>query len=360
MTRPISLTIHTGALEHNLDRVIECAHGRTVWAVVKANAYGHGIENAVKGFAKADGFALLEIAEARRARAAGWKKRILLIEGFFDADDLGELEALGVETLVHNREQIELLKNTRHTDLKVHLKLNSGMNRLGFAPNEAAAVIDEINAIEGVSVVGIVTHFANSERNAKGEGYVSVAEQLERMKPVLERKDVELCLAKSAATMLQPAVKGVAVRAGIVLYGVSPDKSISEESLGIEPAMTLAARIIAVREVAAGDAVGYGSRWRAEKPTRVAVVTCGYADGYPRSMPDGTPVWVEGKTAPIVGAVSMDMLTIDVTDVPEAHVGSVVELWGRHVSVNDIASRCGTIGYELIVGVARRVPVVAD
>ena len=124
--------------------------------------------------------------------------------------------------------------------------------------------------------------------------------------------------------------------------------------------MTLAARIIAVREVAAGDAVGYGSRWRAEKPTRVAVVTCGYADGYPRSMPDGTPVWVEGKTAPIVGAVSMDMLTIDVTDVPEAHVGSVVELWGRHVSVNGIASRCGTIGYELIVGVARRVPVVAD
>ena len=321
---------------------------------------GHGIENAVKGFAKADGFALLEIAEARRARAAGWKKRILLIEGFFDADDLGELETLGVETLVHNREQIELLKNTRHTDLKVHLKLNSGMNRLGFDPNEAAAVIDEINAIEGVSVVGIVTHFANSERNAKGEGYVSVAEQLERMKPVLERKDVELCLANSAATMLQPAVKGVAVRAGIVLYGVSPDKSISEESLGIEPAMTLAARIIAVREVAAGDAVGYGSRWRAEKPTRVAVVTCGYADGYPRSMPDGTPVWVEGKTAPIVGAVSMDMLTIDVTDVPEAHVGSVVELWGRHVSVNDIASRCGTIGYELIVGVARRVPVVAD
>ena len=271
-----------------------------------------------------------------------------------------ELETLGVETLVHNREQIELLKNTRHTDLKVHLKLNSGMNRLGFDPNEAAAVIDEINAIEGVSVVGIVTHFANSERNAKGEGYVSVAEQLERMKPVLERKDVELCFANSAATMLQPAVKGVAVRAGIVLYGVSPDKSISEESLGIEPAMTLAARIIAVREVAAGDAVGYGSRWRAEKPTRVAVVTCGYADGYPRSMPDGTPVWVEGKTAPIVGAVSMDMLTIDVTDVPEAHVGSVVELWGRHVSVNDIASRCGTIGYELIVGVARRVPVVAD
>ena len=303
---------------------------------------------------------MLNAAEARRARAAGWKKRILLIEGFFDADDLGELEALGVETLVHNREQIELLKNTRHTDLKVHLKLNSGMNRLGFDPNEAAAVIDEINAIKGVSVVGIVTHFANSERNAQGEGYVSVAEQLERMKPVLERKDVELCLANSAATMLQPAVKGVAVRAGIVLYGVSPDKSISEESLGIEPAMTLAARIIAVREVAAGDAVGYGSRWRAEKPTRVAVVACGYADGYPRSMPDGTPVWVEGKTAPIVGAVSMDMLTIDVTDVPEAHVGSVVELWGRHVSINDIASRCGTIGYELIVGVAHRVPVVAD
>ncbi len=360
MTRPISLTIHTRTLEHNLSRVIECAHGRTVWAVVKANAYGHGIENAVKGFAKADGFALLEIDEARRARAAGWKKRILMIEGFFDADDLDELEALNIETLVHNREQIELLKKTRHTALKVHLKLNSGMNRLGFDPEEARTIIDEINAIKGVTVVGIVTHFANSERDARSEGYVSVAEQLGRMKPVLERRDVELCLANSAATMLQPEVKGVSVRAGIVLYGVSPDKTISEKTLGIEPAMTLAARIIAVREVGVGEAVGYGSRWRAQKPTRIAVVACGYADGYPRSMPDGTPVWVEGRTATIVGAVSMDMLTIDVTDVPEAHEGSVVELWGRHVSVNDIAARCGTIGYELIVGVAHRVPVLVD
>lgn len=360
MTRPITLTIHTEALKHNLLRVRESAHGRTVWAVVKANAYGHGIENAVRGFAQADGFALLELDEARRAREAGWKKRILLIEGFFDADDLEKLELLDVETLIHDRWQIELLKKTKHVSLKVHLKLNSGMNRLGFEPSQAAALIEEINGIKGVSVAGIVTHFANSERACDGTGFVSVDEQLSRMKPVLERTDVELCLANSAATMLQPSVKGVAVRAGIVLYGVSPDKAISERELGLEPAMTLAARILTIREVAPGEAVGYGSRWKATRKTRIAVVACGYADGYPRSMPDGTPVWVEGRQAPVAGAVSMDMLTIDVTDVPEAHVGSLVELWGRHISVNDLAARCGTIGYELIVGVARRVPVVTD
>ena len=223
---------------------------------------------------------------------------------------------------------------------------------------EQAAVIEEINAIEGVKVVDIVTHFANAEQGFDGKGPVTVAKQLERMKPLLA--DYDACMANSAATLLHPQVGGVGVRGGIVLYGVSPDASVTSEQLGLKPAMTLSADIIAVREIEPGEAVGYGSRWIAKRPTRLAVVACGYADGYPRSMPDGSPTWVEGKIAPLAGAVSMDMLTIDVTDIPQARVGSRVELWGEHISVNDLASRCGTIGYELLCAVASRVPVISD
>ena len=357
MSRPISVLVHIKALQHNLKRMREAAQGRTLWAVVKANAYGHVLENAVKGFAEADGLALIEIREAQRARAAGWTKRILIIEGFFDASDVEQLETYGVEPVVHSRWQIELLKAVPHTDLKVHVKINSGMNRLGFLPQQAREVIDEINAIKGVRVVDIVTHFANAEQSFEGEGPATVARQLSRMQPLLD--SYQACMANSAATLLHPQVGGSGVRGGIVLYGISPDPAITSEELGLRPAMTLTAKIIAVREVAPGEAVGYGSRWVAQRPTRIAVVACGYADGYPRSMPDGAPAYVEGRIAPLAGAVSMDMLTIDVTDIPQAQVGSVVELWGEHICVNDLARLCGTIGYELLCAVASRVPVLA-
>ena len=277
MSRPISVLVHIKALQHNLKRMREAAQGRTLWAVVKANAYGHVLENAVKGFAEADGLALIEIREAQRARAAGWTKRILMIEGFFDASDVEHLETYGVEPVVHSRWQIELLKAVPHTDLKVHVKINSGMNRLGFLPQQAREVIDEINAIKGVQVVDIVTHFANAEQSFEGEGPATVARQLSRMQPLLD--SYQACMANSAATLLHPQVGGSGVRGGIVLYGISPDPAITSEELGLKPAMTLTAKIIAVREVAPGEAVGYGSRWVAQRPTRIAVVACGYADG---------------------------------------------------------------------------------
>lgn len=358
MSRPISAKIHLKALEHNLARLREAAHGRTLWAVVKANAYGHGLENAVKGFRDADGLALIEVREARRAREMGWKKRILLLEGFFDASDIAELQALDIEPVVHSRWQIELLKKAHLTQLKVHIKVNSGMNRLGFQPAEVEEAARELRSIAGIKVLDAVTHFANAEKAFDAEGPASVARQLERMQPLLGRG--EACMANSAAALLHSQVQGNGVRAGIVLYGISPDASISSAELGLIPAMTLTARIIAVREVAAGEAVGYGSRWRAQRPSRIAVVACGYADGYPRAMPDGAPTWVAGGFAPLAGAVSMDMITIDVTDLPQAGVGSDVELWGEHVCVNDLAARCGTIGYELLCAVASRVPVSSD
>ena len=355
--RPIYAEIDLAALRHNLARMRASAGDRMLWAVVKANAYGHGLENAVKAFADADGLATIDLTDARRAREYGWQKRILLLEGFFDADDIEPLQELGVETVVHSLWQIDVLKSRPLRDVGVHIKVNSGMNRLGFLPSEVGVVHDQLAAIPGVRVEGVVTHFANAEPSYLADGPASVGRQITRMGR-LAQEGAPACMANSAGILWHPEVSGCAVRAGVALYGVSPDSHISSEELDIRPAMTLSAKIIALQDIAPGEAVGYGSRWIAKRPSRIAVVACGYADGYPRTMPDGAPVWVEGRTAPIAGAVSMDMLTIDVTDVPSARVGSVVELWGKNLPVNRVAAACGTIGYELICALARRVPVV--
>lgn len=357
MSRPISVTIHMNALRSNLERVRVTAAGRDIWAVVKANAYGHGLTNAVQAFEKAEGLAVLEVGEAIRARTLGWKKRILLLEGFFEDADIDNLEKYDIETVIHSTWMIDALKrHAPHSKIKCHIKINSGMNRLGFLNFECPEVHAMLESIPGVSVVGVMTHFANAEPTYLADGPATVDKQLARLGR-LKQLDTGVCLANSAATLFRPEVGGDSVRAGIVLYGASPDKHISNAELGIRPAMTFAAKIIAVQQIAPGEAVGYGSRWVAKRPSRIAVVACGYADGYPRTMPDGAPTYVEGKIAPLAGAVSMDMLAIDVTDVPEADIGSVVELWGEHILVNDLADYCGTIGYELLCALAPRVPI---
>ncbi len=359
MPRPISVTIHMDALHNNLARVREAADGRDVWAVVKANAYGHGLSNAVKAFEAADGLATIDLCDAAKARGCGWKKRILLLEGFFEQDDIRDLEKYDIETIVHSQWMIDELKKAAPLkNVRVHIKVNSGMNRLGFVPAEVLAVRAQLEKIEGCRVVGIVTHFANAEPTYQADGPASVQKQMMRLGKLTGLPGV--CLANSAASFFHPEVGGDAIRAGVVLYGVSPDKHLTSEELRIRPAMTLAARIIAVQQIEPGEAVGYGSRWVAKRSSRIGVVACGYADGYPRSMPDGAPVWVEGKRAPLTGSVSMDMLEIDITDVPEADVGSVVELWGEHINVNELADLCGTIGYELLCALAPRVPVRVD
>jgi len=354
--RPIFAEIDVPALKHNLKRMRELAQKRTLWAVVKANAYGHGLETAVTAFEEADGLATIDLCDARRARDAGWKKRILLLEGFFDETDIDPLQEMSVETVIHSPWQIDILRSRPLRDVRVHIKVNSGMNRLGFLPIEVNTVFEQLTAIKGVKVLGVVTHFANAEWSYDPEKPVSVEKQLRRM-GYLSYSATAACMANSAGILWHPEVGGEGVRAGVALYGVSPDPHISSAELGLIPAMTLAAKIIAIQEIAPGEAVGYGSRWRAQRPSRIAVVACGYADGYPRTMPDGAPTWVEGAIAPLVGAVSMDMLEIDVTDIPAAGLGSVVELWGKNLSVNKVAEACGTIGYELICALARRVPL---
>ena len=360
VTRPILAKIDLAAMRHNLAQARLRAGTRKVWAVVKANAYGHGIERAVRAFAAADGLALLDLDEAQRARDAGWSKPILLLEGFFEARDLALVEALALTSVVHRREQIALLAAHRAAlpatrTLDVYLKLNTGMNRLGFGAGAMQAVA-ELQDIPHVRVAALMTHFANADR--PGPGVADVGEQLARFDALTHGWRGERCLANSAALFLRPEVAGDAVRPGIALYGATPRAGMTAATLALKPAMHLRSRVLSVQRIGAGDSVGYGSRWRAPREARIGVVACGYADGYPRHAPDGTPVWVAGTHVPLVGRVSMDMITVDLTDVPQADVGAEVELWGEHVPIDAVAERADTVGYELMCALAPRVPVV--
>ena len=359
MTRPIQTLIHVESMRRNLETVRNAAGQRFLWAVVKANAYGHGLINALAGFRTADGLAIIDIEDIYTLRTNGWLKPILLLEGFFTPDDIPVLDKYEVDTIVHSDYMIEMLEAAKiDHKIRVHIKINTGMNRLGFAPEDSARVLARLKKIPRVQVMDFVTHFANAEPTADDKP-TTTAIQLDKLAP-LALTGQKFCLANSAATIFRSEVAGDAVRPGIVLYGISPDDHYTSDDLHLEPAMTLRAKIIAVQNIREGEAVGYGSRFVAKRDTRIAVVACGYADGYPRTMPDTARVFVEGSYAPLAGNVSMDMLMIDITDVPKAHVGSWVELWGKNVSVNEIAKLAGTIGYELVCSLTRRVPVLQD
>ncbi|NUZ04297.1 alanine racemase [Piscinibacter koreensis] len=381
MTRPIEALIHTDALQNNLARARAAASGARVWAVVKANAYGHGIAAVYDALKAADGFALLDVAEAEQVRALGWRGPILLLEGCFDARDLDACSRLDVWHVVHRREQIEwLAAHKTHVPHHVFLKLNSGMNRLGFAPAAYRAAWLRLDALPQVDRIGLVTHLADADAavDAGSDGASedphalppSVARQVERFEAATAELPGERSLANSAATLRfaasHPAVRGDWVRPGIMLYGSSPDHPAhGSAAWGLEPAMSLRSQLIACQDVAAGEAVGYGSTFRSERPMRIGVVACGYADGYPRVAPGGngaaTPVLVDGVRTRLVGRVSMDMLAVDLGPVPGAHVGSEVTLWGRATSgavlpIDEVAAAAGTLGYELMCARAPRVP----
>lgn len=356
MPRPIELVIHMDALRSNEKKMREAAAGRTLWAVCKANGYGHGLANCLKAFADADGIAVIDTAEVIAARSLGWTKRILLLEGFFDAEDIPVLEKYGAEPVIRNRHLVELIEKSGVKRLRCHLKVNTGMNRLGFRADEIPEIKARLAAVPGVEYMGVVTHFANGDRSYTADGPATVGRQLARMGSLRETEK-GVCMAATTGMLFHPEVGGDGCRAGIALYGVSPDGTVSEAELGITPAQTLRARIIAVQNLEPGDAVGYGSKWTAERPSRIGVIACGYADGYPRAMPNGSPVWVKGHRVPTTGAVSMDMMEVDLTDFPDVGEGDWAELWGQNLPVNELAARAGTIGYELICKVMPRVPV---
>ncbi|VVE24503.1 Alanine racemase, catabolic [Pandoraea terrigena] len=356
MPRPIKASIHTAALAHNLDVARRSAPNAKVWAVVKANAYGHGIENAYPGLRDADGFGLLDLDEAVRLRELGWAGPILLLEGFFKPDDLTIVDKYGLTTTVHSDEQLRMLETTRLSKpLNVQLKMNSGMNRLGFSPERFRAAWERARAIPGVSQIVLMTHFSDAD------GPRGIAYQMEAFERGACDVPGERSLANSAATLFHPEAHGAWVRPGIMLYGSSPrGLEVSASALDLQPTMTLEAELIGIQDIPAGGTVGYGSVFTADAPMRVGTVACGYADGYPRVAPSGTPVLVDGVRTRTVGRVSMDMLAVDLTPVPQARVGTPVTLWGRGLCIDEVAASAGTLGYELMCAVARRVPVHAN
>ncbi|HVE89112.1 MAG TPA: alanine racemase [Burkholderiaceae bacterium] len=361
MPRPISALIDLAAMRGNLALARRHARGRFVWAVVKANAYGHGLPRAVRGFAEADGLALLDLDEAQRARDCGWTRPILLLEGCFEPRDLQPASALRLTLVVHEIDQIDMLERALlPAPVEVYLKFNTGMNRLGFDARDASAATsayERLKACANVAQLTLMIHFANADRSAGTSGPIEVAEQLAALQGVSAEWREPRSFANSAALFLRPEVQGDSVRPGIALYGAATDESHTAAQLGVEAAMTLKSRLIAVQTLSRGQAIGYGSRFAATRAMRVGVVACGYADGYPRNAPDGTPVLVDGIRVPIAGRVSMDMITVDLTGAPGTTVGSEVELWGRGLPIDEVANRCGTVGYELMCALAARVPI---
>ena len=361
MPRPIQATIHTEALRQNLQRVRAAAPDAKVWAVVKANAYGHGIERVFEGLRGADGFALLDLDEAQRVRDLGWRGPILLLEGVFEPRDLELCSRLGLWHTVHGDAQIDMLAlHKTHVPHRVFLKMNSGMNRLGFVPARYRAAWTRLNALPQVDEISLMTHFSDAD------GPLGVAAQMTRFAEATRDLPGERSLSNSAAVLRHAHDAGVRadwVRPGIALYGSSPDApEHGPAHWQLQPAMTLSARVIAQQHLQAGDTVGYGSSFRAEGPMRIGVVACGYADGYPRVCPTGTPVLVDGQRSRTLGRVSMDMLVVDLSDCPQAGPGSTVTLWGRAdngalLPVDEVAAQAGTVGYELLCALAPRVPV---
>lgn len=355
MSRPILATVSIDALRHNLSVARAHAPGRFVWAVVKADAYGHGLPHALAGFADADGFALVEFDRAARLRALGWEGPVLMLEGAFDPDDVVQAVAQRLSLVVHEARQLDwLARLPADARLDVQVKLNSGMNRLGFEPGSFRAACERARQLPAVRSVGLMTHFADADRDGGADQALRVFER------AAQGIDAPRSLANSAAVLSLPAAHGAAIRPGILLYGATPFADRDARSFGLRAAMTLESTLIAVQSLGAGDAVGYGSTFRAEQPMRIGIVACGYADGYPRHAPTGTPIAVDGVRTHTVGRVAMDMLTVDLSPVPGAGVGARVELWGETIAIDDVASAAGTIGYELMCALAPRVPVRAS
>jgi alanine racemase len=353
MPRPIRATISAGALRHNLTVARGFAGGAKLWAVLKANAYGHGLERAARAMDAADGFAVLDFQEAARLRATGVKKPILMLEGFFEAADLALVQEFNLTSVIHNPEQIELLKEAAlRSPIDVYLKVNSGMNRLGFNVEGLRPAYNALRANPKIKSLTLMTHFADADGAAGIKAQLDWFEELTRPLEAQARS-----LANSAALIQFPEARSGWARPGIMLYGCSPFADRPAQTLGLKPAMTLTSQIIGTQHVQAGERIGYGFAYEAVGEMTIGVVACGYADGYPRHAPTGTPVLVNGQRSRIVGRVSMDMLCVDISDIPEAYIGSPVTLWGEGLSADEVGAAAGTLSYELLCALAPRVPV---
>jgi alanine racemase len=352
--RPLVATIDLAAIRHNYALAKRCAPGRQAFAVVKANAYGHGLGEVVTALSEqADGFAVASLEEAADVRALQGEARILLLEGCFEAAEYQLAAQLGLDLVLHSEQQVaQLLGASLSRPLNVWLKLDSGMHRLGLDEAALRACHGRLQGAAQVGEINVLSHFACADER----GHEMTERQLEAFLDLLDLDFAQRSLANSAAILTIPAAHMDWLRPGIMLYGATPFAELNAAELGLKPAMTLSAQLIAIRQVAVGDSVGYGGAWRAQRQSRIGTVSCGYADGYPRHAPSGTPLLVRGQRVALAGRVSMDMLTVDLTDLPAAQVGDEVQLWGAQLPVDEVARAAGTIGYELLTKVTRRVP----
>ena len=350
--RPARALIDLEALRHNYRLAREISGARAL-AVVKADAYGHGATRCAAALEdEADGFAVACIEEALELRYAGIRKPILLLEGFFEESELGLIDQHQLWCVVHATWQVEAIERARPArPLQVWLKLDSGMHRVGLHPAEYRDAHARLLASGKVEKIVLMSHFARADELdcPRSEEQVALFEQARA------GLQAEVSLRNSPAILGWPGIASDWVRPGIMLYGATPFEQGQAEAARLRPVMTLESKIISVRELPAGEPVGYGARFVAERPTRVGVVAMGYADGYPRHAATGTPIMVDGQMTRLIGRVSMDMLTVDLTDLPGAGLGSRVELWGRNVSASAVAYGCGSIPYQLFCNL-KRVP----
>lgn len=360
MARPLYADIDLNALRHNYRLARDLAPSSHTLAVLKANAYGHGLVECARALQTlVPAFAVACIEEADRLRAGGIEAPIVLLEGVFDAQELERVDAQGYWVAVHSEWQVEALLAYRPArPIPAWVKVDSGMHRLGFSPERAGVVWQRLKAApEQVCDLHLMSHLATAD--GLDEGYFR--RQMTLMTALAEALGAPISLANSPATLGRPEAHGSWNRPGIMLYGSEPREAESAPDTGLQPVMTLRSEIIALRELGEGESVGYGGRWRTLRPSRIGVVACGYGDGYDRHALDGTPVLVNGRRTAIAGKVSMDMLTVDLSDVPDADIGSEVVLWGRaangeQLCVDEVAGYCDTISYTLLTGVLPRVP----
>ncbi len=355
MSRPARALLDSAALRHNLDRVRHFAPRSKIMAIVKANAYGHGLAWAATALSDVDGFGVACVEEALELRAAGVKQHICLLEGFFEPAEIPLLAENQLSPVIHHEGQLRAMENAAvKKPIDAWLKVDTGMHRIGFSPQAIPAVLARLNACASVGQVRMLSHFANADNKLNS---VTTTQTRCFMELVIDSGS-ERSLANSAGVVAWPMSHLEWVRPGIMLYGVSPLIGFSASQLDLQPVMTLQSAVIAIQRLHKGDTVGYGGDWICPEDMPVGVIAIGYGDGYSRHIRAGTPVLVKGKPVPLIGRVSMDLISVDLRAEPHIHVGDPAVLWGKGLPVEEVANQAGTIAYTLLCGVTSRIPRV--
>jgi alanine racemase len=352
MPRPTQAYIDLSALTHNLNVTRQYAPHARLTAIIKADAYGHGLLHTAHALKETDGFALLELDAAIELREAGYHHPILLLEGFFSTEELALFEQYQLSAVIHHSEQVAMLSTCKQRGLDIFLKINTGMNRLGFSPEQFPSALEKLATNQSINHITLMTHFANADDVI---GNKSFTQQLQCFNRITAQCKQPTSLANSAAIIRYPETHADWVRPGIMLYGASPFADKTAAELNLKPVMTLASHIIAIHDLESGDSTGYGSLFQADQAMKIGIVACGYADGYPRHALTNTPVLVNNQRSRTLGRVSMDMLAIDLTGIENAQLNSPVVLWGKGMPVEEIAQAADTISYELLCALSPRV-----